>query len=141
VLYRVPEEVVLERIVLDHFKDVMKRRAQVLARDSNAARTRVNEVKKMNRTLSGYPAAVIAESPGPGAGTEEYYDGIDQAAEVDEGRLQKIGGVTGLGLEHFTDLDRYHVMVDFLSEPSVFEKVGLGCVCVCVCVYVSYCMG
>ena len=126
-LCRVPEEVVLERIVLDHFKDVMKRRAQVLARDSNAARTRVNEVKKMNRTLSGYPAA---ESPGVGAGTEEYYDGIDQAAEVDEARLQKVGGVTGLGLEHFTDLDRYHVMVDFLSEPSVFEKV-------CVCYYMG----
>lgn len=35
-----------------------------------------------------------------------------------------IGGVTGLGLEHFTDVDRMDAMITFLSNPQEFEKVS-----------------
>jgi hypothetical protein len=33
------------------------------------------------------------------------------------------GGITGLGLEHFTDSDRFALMIRFLSNPVQFQKV------------------
>lgn len=33
------------------------------------------------------------------------------------------GGISGLGLEYFTDSDRKDIMIDFLSKPRIFEQV------------------
>lgn len=48
---------------------------------------------------------------------------------IEEKLSQKMlgpGGLTGLGLEHFAELDRLEAMTRFLSLPHVFENVGLS---------------
>ena len=34
-----------------------------------------------------------------------------------------MGGVTGLGLEHFSDTDRFTAICNFLDNQTMFEKV------------------
>lgn len=43
--------------------------------------------------------------------------------KVTKPKLADIGGITGLGLEHFSDSDRLSAISMFLSQPSVFRKV------------------
>ena len=42
---------------------------------------------------------------------------------LDESTVSGPGGVTGLGLEHFTDIDRLEAAMRYLSDPVEFEKV------------------
>ena len=47
---------------------------------------------------------------------------------LDESTVSGPGGVTGLGLEHFTDIDRLEAVMRYLSDPMEFDKV-VGALC------------
>lgn len=59
----------------------------------------------MNRSRPATTSAVAQE---------EYF--LQQA--------KKMGGVSGLGLENFSDTDRFATIINFLDNPEIFEKVG-----------------
>jgi hypothetical protein len=44
-------------------------------------------------------------------------------AKTSKPRLVEVGGITGLGLEHFSDSDRLSAISIFLSQPEVFKKI------------------
>lgn len=37
--------------------------------------------------------------------------------------IPKINGLTGLGVEHFTDIDKFQTLVSVLSHPAIFREV------------------
>jgi hypothetical protein len=88
----------LENSLLLQFQDVMRRRAASTVR---SLRNRKHIEKFGGKEgEGGVPSSVKHEIP-------------------------VLNGVTGLGLEHFADADKYKAVVHFLSEPLVFEEVRI----------------
>ena len=54
---------------------------------------------------------------GLGIGKGSSSDGSTEVSSI------KPISITGLGLEHFSDIDRFSVIVDFLTKPEHFENV------------------
>ena len=95
---RCPEEVIFERELEHIFKRMVARKT--------------NETNRSSLST--------ARSNNPGEPPELQ-------AEREEEELahhaRRMGGVTGLGLEHFSDTDRFTAICNFLDNQGVFEKV------------------
>jgi hypothetical protein len=95
---RCPEEIVFERELEHIFKRIVARKQNEQVRSSmSTART----------NLTGQPDDLQAER---------------EEQELAQ-RARRMGGVTGIGLEHFSDTDRFTAVCNFLDNQTVFEKV------------------
>ncbi len=54
-------------------------------------------------------------------GGEKATPGVVPPAFAHE--IPKINGLTGLGVEHFTDIDKFQTLVSVLSHPAIFREV------------------
>lgn len=96
---RCPEEIIFERELEHIFK-------RMIARKQN----------EQNRT-----SLSTARSSGISGQPLELQD--DKEEEDLAQRARRMGGVTGLGLEHFSDTDRFTAICNFLDNQTMFEKV------------------
>lgn len=95
---RCPEEIIFERELEHVFKRMVSRKVNETNRSSMSTARSNN---------AGEPPELQAER-------EE-----EELAQ----RARRMGGVTGLGLEHFSDTDRFTAICNFLDNQAVFEKV------------------
>ena len=95
---RCPEEIIFERELEHIFKRMIARKQNEQNRTS---------LSTARSGASGQPAELQDEK-------EE-----EELAQ----RARRMGGVTGLGLEHFSDTDRFTAICNFLDNQSMFEKV------------------
>ena len=95
---RCPEEIIFERELEHIFKRMIARKQNEQNRTS---------LSTARSGISGQPAELQEEK-------EE-----EELAQ----RARRMGGVTGLGLEHFSDTDRFTAICNFLDNQIMFEKV------------------
>ena len=95
---RCPEEIIFERELEHIFKRMIARKQNEQNRTS---------LSTARSSASGQPAELQDEK---------------EEAELAQ-RARRMGGVTGLGLEHFSDTDRFTAICNFLDNQTMFEKV------------------
>lgn len=108
-------EIELEECVKIKFEEVVARRSKVVMTNSK------------NRYIQKIVKSVESTQDVSDMGSQllETLDSVSFSSGVPNERAGHpvLGGVSGLGLEYFTDSDRKEIMVSFLSKPEVFQLV------------------
>lgn len=116
IIYRAPVEIELERAIKDIFAEIQERKRQA---QSLSSTRKLPQVVKDGTMSKGKSSASLHNTTG----------GLKpQSAEhriVDPPIIYQTGGLTRLGLDQFTDNDKFAAVVKFIARPDVFRQVSI----------------
>ncbi len=114
----------LEGAIKDQYKEIYDRKKEAEALCSSRTLTPAalsgSNSGKFKKSTSGKGELLASAS----SASIKSWEKKDEHRVVPPPQVKQLGSLSGMGVDQFTDHDRFAAMVRFLSNPEVFEAVS-----------------